>query len=281
MAISVAITYPYAGTKVLWRTPVAVSASDDVGVAKVEFYVDGVLKATDVAKEYQFVWDTTLGTDGLHTLTAQAYDEAGNSNQASIQVTVDNTPPVLTMQHPVTGETVSGSLAINGSASDASGVKLMRLYVDGVLQDSQAVTPPRSPLSWFFNYDTTLVPNGVHTVKVEAYDALSTFAARSATVAVANGPPPPDNQAPVVDAGPDKTMLLVALDGTVSDDGLPSGTVTVTWSKVSGPGTVTFGSPNTIDTWASFSHPGTYVLRLTASDGSLSSSDDVTITVVS
>jgi hypothetical protein len=48
---------------------------------------------------------------------------------------------------------------------------------------------------------------------------------------------------------------------------------------VSGPGPVTFGNASAVDTTASFSAEGAYVLRLTANDSALSSSDDVTITV--
>ncbi len=51
------------------------------------------------------------------------------------------------------------------------------------------------------------------------------------------------------------------------------------WSKASGPGTVTFSDPNAPITTASFSTVGNYVLRLTADDGELVSSDDVNITV--
>lgn len=92
------------------------------------------------------------------------------------------------------------------------------------------------------------------------------------------------NQAPSVNAGLDRTVTLpnsANLDGTVSDDGLPNPpvTVTTTWSKFSGPGTVTFGNANAVDTTANFSAAGTYVLRLTASDSALSANDDVTITV--
>jgi hypothetical protein len=95
---------------------------------------------------------------------------------------------------------------------------------------------------------------------------------------------PPTNTAPVVDAGPDRTVNLpssASLDGTVTDDNLPNppAAVTVTWTKSSGPGTVTFGNANAIDTQASFSQVGTYVLRLTANDGALSASDSMTVTV--
>jgi hypothetical protein len=101
------------------------------------------------------------------------------------------------------------------------------------------------------------------------------------TISVLSAPP---NHAPVVNAGPDQTITLpntATLDGTVTDDGLPNppGTVTTSWSKVSGLGTVTFANPNAVDTTASFSSPGTYVLRLSASDGALSASDDITINV--
>jgi hypothetical protein len=69
----------------------------------------------------------------------------------------------------------------------------------------------------------------------------------------------------------------------VSDDGLQNlfGLVTNAWSTVSGFGTVIFGNASAVDTMASFAAAGIYVLRLTASDGQLSASDDVTVTVSS
>ncbi len=97
---------------------------------------------------------------------------------------------------------------------------------------------------------------------------------------------PPTNHAPTVHAGADQTIQLPAaatLNGTVTDDGLPAppGAVTITWSKVSGPGDVTFGDASAAATTARFTTFGTYVLRLTAYDGELSASDDVTVTVAS
>ncbi len=100
-----------------------------------------------------------------------------------------------------------------------------------------------------------------------------------------SSPGGPFNQPPVVNAGPDQAITLpnltAALDGTVTDDGLPNppAVVTTTWSLVSGPGTVTFGDASAVDTTATFSAPGPYVLRLTADDGELSPSDEVTVAV--
>lgn len=80
--------------------------------------------------------------------------------------------------------------------------------------------------------------------------------------------PTTTNGPPSVSAGPDRSVTLpssATLDGTVSD---PDGdTVTTTWSKVSGPGTVTFGDPAAVDTTAAFSAAGDYVLQLSGSDG--------------
>jgi RHS repeat-associated protein len=98
-------------------------------------------------------------------------------------------------------------------------------------------------------------------------------------------PPPPVNRPPTAEAGPEHTITLptdtVALEGTASDDGLPSGsTLEITWTKVSGPGPVTFADPHSAATSATFAVDGEYVLKLTASDGQLSSSDTVTVTVI-
>jgi hypothetical protein len=91
------------------------------------------------------------------------------------------------------------------------------------------------------------------------------------------------NQAPVVNAGTDQTIKLpsgATLNGSATDDGLPSGSsLTTTWTKSSGPGTVTFADASALSTTASFSESGTYVLNLNASDGELADNDQVTITV--
>ncbi len=91
------------------------------------------------------------------------------------------------------------------------------------------------------------------------------------------------NTAPVVDSGADSVFTLpssIRLSGKASDDGLPIGSnLSTTWSLQSGPGTATFEDEKSLNTNATVSVAGTYVFKLTASDGTLSSSDTVTITV--
>ncbi len=121
---------------------------------------------------------------------------------------------------------------------------------------------------------------GTYVLRLTATDtSLTAFAEVQVTVS-----PQPVNQAPVANAGGDKSISLpntsVSLSGTVSDDGLPVGAaVTATWSVTSGPGTVTFANANSPATTATFSTLGTYVLRLTASDTALTSYGQCTVVV--
>ncbi|MEP6654068.1 MAG: cellulose binding domain-containing protein [Myxococcales bacterium] len=120
---------------------------------------------------------------------------------------------------------------------------------------------------------------GTYTLRCTANDAL--LSSSDDIVVIIN---PVPNQAPTIDAGPDQEVFVTSgalLSGTASDDGLPNppGVLTVVWSQVSGPGTVVFSSASALATAADFSAPGTYVLRLTVTDGASARNDDMTVIV--
>jgi FtsP/CotA-like multicopper oxidase with cupredoxin domain len=122
---------------------------------------------------------------------------------------------------------------------------------------------------------------GTYVLRLTADDSALTA---SSDVTITVNPELPVNQAPVVNAGADQIITLpsaATLAGTATDDGLPNppAVLTTTWSTVSGSGVVTFTDPSALNTSASFSVADTYVLRLTAGDGALTASSDVTITV--
>src|SRR5205814_8649392 len=94
------------------------------------------------------------------------------------------------------------------------------------------------------------------------------------TVAPADG----SNLPPTVSAGPDRIVTspatVAALAGSVVDDGLPlGGGVTSNWTVVSGPGSATFSAAGAAAPPGAVSASGPHVLRLTASDGTLSARD--------
>jgi hypothetical protein len=92
---TVSITYPSDGNTVSGTVVVTASASDNVGVTKVEFYLDNVIQKSDSTSPYTWSWDTATATDGSHTLKVIAYDAENNQQTDQITVNVDNGPPVL------------------------------------------------------------------------------------------------------------------------------------------------------------------------------------------
>jgi hypothetical protein len=102
---TVSLTSPAAASKVGTTMSVSASASDNAGVTKVEFYVDGVLKVTDTSAPYGGSIDMSGYTQGSsHTVSARSYDTSGRqSASSSASVTVDRavsltvgTPPAFT-----------------------------------------------------------------------------------------------------------------------------------------------------------------------------------------
>ena len=90
-APTTSITAPANGATVSGTTSVTASASDNVGVTKVEFYLDGALKSTSTASPYSWSWDTTTAANGSHSLVSKAYDAANNvGTSATVTVTVSN-----------------------------------------------------------------------------------------------------------------------------------------------------------------------------------------------
>ncbi|OGY25374.1 MAG: hypothetical protein A2Z11_00775 [Candidatus Woykebacteria bacterium RBG_16_43_9] len=87
----VSIVSPSAGSTVFGTVSIQANATDNVGVTKVEFYVDGELKETDTSPPYSYSWDTTTVSNGIYSLLAKAYDAANNiGTSETVSVTVNN-----------------------------------------------------------------------------------------------------------------------------------------------------------------------------------------------
>ncbi|MBZ5531483.1 MAG: hypothetical protein LAO20_08625 [Acidobacteriia bacterium] len=198
---TVSMTAPASGASVSGSVTVSATAADNVGVAGVQFQLDGVnLGAEDPASPYSITWNTTSATNGPHTLTAIARDAAGNkTTSAAVSVTVNNvapppdtTPPTVSVTAPSNAATVSGSVTVSATASDNVGVVGVQFQLDGVALGAEDLTSPYS-VAW----DTTKTANGTHTVSAVARDAAGNKTTSSVTITVANTTTPPGSAAGV------------------------------------------------------------------------------------
>ena len=153
------------------------TAGDNVGVSKVEFYVDGLLKGSTAVAPYSLAFNSTTIADGAHSLTAKAYDAAGNvGTSAVVNFTVSNAVAdtiAPTVSASATG--TSGSITLNASASDNVGVSKVEFYVDSLLKGTDTSSP------YSLTIDSTTQANGNHTLTAKAYDAAGNVGTSSAS----------------------------------------------------------------------------------------------------
>lgn len=127
-APSVSITSPAGGAAVTGTVTISAAASDNIGVSRVEFYIDGVLSGSDTSSPYTYAWNTA-GISGTHTIAARAIDGAGNAGTSpAISVTVNTaaTPPPADSVNlargvvPVSNASISGPGGTGSAVTDAS-----------------------------------------------------------------------------------------------------------------------------------------------------------------
>lgn len=181
-APTVSISSPAAAAVVSGVVTVSVNAADAVDVDHVEFYVAGVLYAADTLAPWTFTWNTASGADGTKSITAKAYDAAGNvATSAAVSVTVrnvDSTAPVVTISNPANLATVANkNVNIKATATDAVGVVSMSIAIDGVVK---ATSTNSAALSYGWNVRQA-VP-GTHAIVVSATDRAGNVGLRSISV---------------------------------------------------------------------------------------------------
>lgn len=228
---------------VSWRLPAAgqavkgaisgnaceVAASDNRGVTRVVFRVDGTALNTESDAPWNCNFTSTSVADGSHTLTATAYDGAGNSRSASQAIVVangtppapvpdpapapsppgDSTPPSVNWQAPTSGVTISGQIegsACEVSATDSNGIQSVVFKVDGTTLNTESDAP------WNCRFDSTKVVSGSHTLTATAYDPTGNSQSVSRTVTVANAPAPAPSPEPTPSPSPSPSGMIVGLD---------------------------------------------------------------------
>jgi uncharacterized protein (AIM24 family) len=216
------MTLPANGSIVGGTISLVASATDNVGVTKVEFYHDGgVLIDTDITAPYSISFNTATGSDGAHSFYAKAYDAANNvGTSSSVSVTVDNTLPSTSLTSPVSGGTVSGTISLVASASDNVGVNKVEFYYDSILLGIATTAPYTSPL------DTTTLVDGSHNFYTKAYDLVLNSATSSVNLVTVSNSTAGEWSRSFGNSGEDRGLSVAVDDmGSVVVTGYFSGTV--------------------------------------------------------
>ena len=173
-APAVSIVSPVANSTVSGNVLVTASVSDNVGVKKVEYYVNGGLDNTLTTAPFSYSVPTTVAHNGTYSMYAKAYDAAGNVKQSStINFTIyntvtpvaDTTAPTVSISSPLANSTVSGIVKVSVSASDNVGVTKVVYYVNGGVDNTLTAAP------FSYSVPTTVAQNGTYTMYAKAYDA--------------------------------------------------------------------------------------------------------------
>ena len=178
-APTINITSPTGG-RVSGVVPVDVQQNDNVGVTRVEFYVNRQLVATDELAPFAFAWDTTGKTDGSYGLSVQAIDAAGNRGTSpTVTVTLgnDSTAPTIGSFNLTDNMRVSRNRqSIKVSATDNQSVAKISLSIDG--KEVAVIYGGALDYSW----NTRNVVPGSHQVSVRVTDNSGNVTTKTVTV---------------------------------------------------------------------------------------------------
>jgi hypothetical protein len=175
---AVNVTSPTSGSRFVSSSPITIeaNASDDGGVAQVEFMVDGVPIGTDTSAPYSATY--TNPTTGTRSLTARATDNLGATTTSSpVSITVHD-PPTVSVTSPTNGSifVTPLSIPISVSASDDGSVTKVDFIVDGVPTGTDTSAP--------YSASYVLPAVGVHSLTVRATDNDGATAASTAWIEV-------------------------------------------------------------------------------------------------
>src|SRR5262249_34994981 len=189
-APAVRIAAPAAGATLTAVTTVQVTATDNVRVARVEFFVDNVRQATDTAAPYTFTLDPRRLTAGTHRLMAHAYDDAGKPARATGTVTTRKPPPrdtqapTVRITSPTANARLTAVTTVQVAATDNVGVVRVEFFVDNVRQAADTASP------YTFTLDPRVLTTGSHRLTARAYDRSSHLRETSVTLSTRKAPAP-------------------------------------------------------------------------------------------
>ena len=189
---TVSLTAPASGATIRGTITLSASASDDVGVTKVEFLVDGQVVGTDTAAPYSTSWDSTTISDGSKTIQAKAYDK-DNDETSSGTITVDNTAPEAVTGLSATPGNAKVDLSwTNPTTSDLDKVRVLRSTSGAATSPEPASGQTQVYEGTATSHSDTGLTNGTkYYYTVFARDTAGNWSSAASTNATPTAPPPP------------------------------------------------------------------------------------------
>ncbi len=166
------------------------TASDSVGVTRVEFYDGTTLLGSDTTSPYTLGVALTSASNGTRSYSARAYDAAGNVGTSTPPVSVvvniqgggDTVRPTVSLASSASNVTTAQTITLTGTASDNVGVTRVELYDGATLLVSDTTSP------YTLGVVLTSANNGTHSYSARAYDAAGNVGTSSAVGVSVNIP---------------------------------------------------------------------------------------------
>ena len=163
---------PADGAVVSGAVTLEVEATDNVGVAKVEFFAGSTKLGEATSAPFTFNWNTLGYPDGPVTLKARAVDAAGNPSEATLTVTVANEPKVFWL-NPTPNQKVAGSVDLQVEVQALRPIYRVEFYFGPDENSMSKVpgTPTPSENTYTLSWDVLQVQPGNYLLKVVVVDA--------------------------------------------------------------------------------------------------------------
>ena len=189
----VSITSPQNGSTVSGEITIQISATDDIGISKVELYIGSNKIADLTSSPYRYNLNTSSYPNGTYTLKAVAYDTTNQTAQDQITITISNsTPPPpqqqdsipqITINSPQQNAIVSNTLTLDLTVSDDKGISKIEVYLNNFL--FATYLNPNLGQN-IFNIDVSSLNNDWYVLKVIVYDTINQSAISTVNIQIQN-----------------------------------------------------------------------------------------------
>lgn len=182
---TISITSPADGATLLGTFQVSANASDDHGISKVQFFIDGNDIGSIASAPYQISFGSASYPNGSHTIKATVTDIVNQTTDSTISVTFNNNPvdsvaPTVGFTAPTASpyswDSSVQSLLLQASATDDVAVTKMEFYINETL----VASGNNGSIAGTWAYSN--VGPGTYTITSKAYDDAGNVGQASLTI---------------------------------------------------------------------------------------------------